>query len=173
MSGDSNPGIQPQGATNNGNLFIPNKQTMGTYVASKYGIDMRAIERWCNSLIARIASGIYASLTGPGETTTPGTLSQAGALQVTQPSGGTARIELIDNGSGGILIEGNAPGFGVQITSTDIVALTSGGSSIEILDATGDIELHLAVASSFTLNLPTSPGASGTWWNDAGTVKIV
>lgn len=43
---------QPQGATNNGNLLIPNKQTMGAYDPTKYGTDMRAIERWCNSLIA-------------------------------------------------------------------------------------------------------------------------
>lgn len=48
----SMPGIQPKGATNNGNLLIPNKQTMTTYDPLKYGTDMRAIERWCNSLIA-------------------------------------------------------------------------------------------------------------------------
>lgn len=45
-------GIQPKGATNNGNLFIPNKQQMIAYDAVKYGTDMRAIEKWCNSLIS-------------------------------------------------------------------------------------------------------------------------
>jgi hypothetical protein len=46
----SNAGIQPKGATNNGNLLIPNK-TMATFSQPEYGTDMRAIERWCNSLI--------------------------------------------------------------------------------------------------------------------------
>lgn len=48
----SRAGIQPKGATNNGNLFIPSKNTMTTYDPVKYGTDMRAIERWCNSLVA-------------------------------------------------------------------------------------------------------------------------
>jgi hypothetical protein len=47
-----NSAAQPQGATNNGNLFIPNKNGMQTYDKTKYGTDMRAIERWCNSLIS-------------------------------------------------------------------------------------------------------------------------
>lgn len=51
------PGIQPAGATNNGNLLIPNKQQMASYDAIKYGTDMRAIERWCNSLIIEIELG--------------------------------------------------------------------------------------------------------------------
>lgn len=44
-------GIQPKGATNNGNLLIPNKP-MTAFSQPQYGTDMRAIERWCNSLIA-------------------------------------------------------------------------------------------------------------------------
>lgn len=52
-----NSAIQPQGATNNGNLFIPNKSQMTTYDPTKYGTDMRAIERWCNSLLAGQSAG--------------------------------------------------------------------------------------------------------------------
>jgi hypothetical protein len=43
---------------------------------------MRAIERWCNSLIASIAAGLYKSLTGAGTTTTPGDLVQEGGFTI-------------------------------------------------------------------------------------------
>lgn len=47
---------------------------------------------------------------------------------------------------------------------------TNGGASIEKTTHTED----LVVASTVTFtNLPTSPGATGTLWNDAGTIKIV
>ena len=69
-------------------LFIPNKN-MPAFNPYRYGTDMRAIENYVNNLPAPTPGGAYASLTGPGETATPGDLVQAGGFTVndTAPDG--------------------------------------------------------------------------------------
>lgn len=107
------PGIQPAGATNNGNLLIPNKQSMDAFDSIKYGVDMRAIERWCNSLIIEIelgsiilqdqyyddsGSGLFAYVNGSGVATPGGggpldtTILTFGPMVV--PDSGKIRAEI-------------------------------------------------------------------------------
>lgn len=98
----SNPGIQPQGATNNGNLFIPNKANMKAFDSTKYGTDMRAIERWCNSLIAGggepevvIFQMEYTS-TGCGPAFVPASMGKIGSfnLTFTVPTSGQVKVKI-------------------------------------------------------------------------------
>jgi len=107
-------------------LFIPDKQKTATD-PSDLPIAFRTIERWANHITLQtgitqitsvdgsvtitnptgpttdlhVAAGggaAYASLTGPGYTTTPGDLTQAGGFTVNNPSGGSAMgIQLINN----------------------------------------------------------------------------
>ncbi len=59
-------------------LLIPRK---GSNKVDDLDTNWRAIERW-----AQKVGGFYASLTGPGETTTPGALTQEGGFTVTAGS---------------------------------------------------------------------------------------
>lgn len=67
-------------------LFIPRK-TQKPVQQPDYGVDMRAIEAWAIALVNYVDSiagggSAYASLTGPGQTVTPGALTQAGPFTV-------------------------------------------------------------------------------------------
>lgn len=66
-------------------LFIPRK-TQNPVQQPDYGVDMRAIEAWAIAVVNFVDSiaggGGYASLTGPGQTVTPGALTQNGDLTV-------------------------------------------------------------------------------------------
>jgi hypothetical protein len=135
MANDSNPGIQPKGATNNGNLLIPNK-TMANITQPGYGTDMRAIERWANSLNA--SDKLYASLTGAGQTATPGDLDQEGGLVVHSGSSSSTGIFLQDNGSHGISIR----------TFTSLIQLFSSVGSIQLQAASAGISI---IAGNLTL----------------------
>jgi hypothetical protein len=67
-----------KGTVNPAKLVIPYKDRMDEEMRTA----MLAIEQYVNNLLAP-SSGAYASLTGPGETVTPGELDQAGPLVVT------------------------------------------------------------------------------------------
>lgn len=127
-------------APNHQKLIIANKNYKG--VNDPYARDMRAIEMWANEGIVRKliagtnvtltpSSGVdagtgieisatggggttYASLTGPGETVTPGLLNQAGPFSVIDPSGGghTAAGNAIE------LLDQTSAGYGIDIAST-------------------------------------------------------
>jgi hypothetical protein len=119
--------IQP----NTNKLIIPNKNYTPTQ--QKYGQDMRTIEQWASGSVRSVVAGTnvsvddtdpqnpvvsstgsgggYASLTGPGETTTPGDLTQAGNLiigsvaspfaletEIITSLSNTTRIEISRNG---------------------------------------------------------------------------
>lgn len=79
-----------------------------------------------------LTTGGYASLTGAGQSTTPGELDQSGAFTVTTHPGDTVGIQLIDGGSGGILLETtgtgeieitDSRGNDIVITSTDVISM--------------------------------------------------
>lgn len=56
-----------------------------------------AIQRWLNGFVAALG-GLYASLTGPGETVTPGKLTQAGDFTVNAAEGGGIHLNDISSG---------------------------------------------------------------------------
>lgn len=73
--------------TNLPNLFIPQKQTSVTDPTT-LPVNWRAVERWASGIkLPSGGGGAYASLTGPGETTTPGDLHQAGGFFVDDSAG--------------------------------------------------------------------------------------
>lgn len=101
-------------------LIIPKKDSPEVKQPN-YGIDMRAIEQWANALKQAVA-GAYASLTGPGETTTPGALTQIGDFTV-EESGGLTFFALV----GGQ--------FFVQATLIDMAS--TGGVIVDDTSSTG------------------------------------
>ena len=112
-------------------LFIPRKsakKAKESVTYDDYGTDMRAIERWANAL----PPGGYASLTGPGETTTPGRLDQEGGLFIDDSAGDgidfftTAGIDLLADEE--ILIEGLPP-YGTIAISTTVGFFINAGTS--------------------------------------------
>lgn len=93
------------------NLLIPRK-TQDPVAQPNYGTDMRAIENWVsgdlmgflNDLVAFVndispSGGGYESLTGPGETTTPGALTQAGNFTIDGNAGVTGTFAVGGNAS--------------------------------------------------------------------------
>src|SRR5580692_10705281 len=73
-------------------LLIPRKGTRlpsAPVSQDDHDTNMRAIETW-----AKNVGGTYASLTGPGETTTPGALTQEGDFTV---NGGTITLNSAEN----------------------------------------------------------------------------
>jgi hypothetical protein len=124
-------------------LFIPNKQKSADD-PSVLPAAWRTLERWAAQIVTAVAAaGGYKSLTGPGQTATPGNLTQQGGFDVEAPSGGsgvTLRVNNFGpadtsamtiynaNGNGGTLIEDNGGG-GITITSTNT---GSGGFGTQI-----------------------------------------
>lgn len=119
--------------------------------------------------------GGYDSLTGAGESASPGDLTQAGGFQVISPSGtslgvalsddsssGIALVEtstggilIIDEGSGGVTVESSGSG-GIQIqdSSNGGINITevTGGTGITITDgSTGGILIHQTSTGELTL----------------------
>ena len=84
-------------------LFIARKLTPDAHKG--YADDMRAIETWANNL----STGGYASLTGPGETTTPGALTQLGDFDVTAFTGGRGKVTFTVTHADLILTGGTPP----------------------------------------------------------------
>jgi hypothetical protein len=125
------------------NLFIPRKATTGKVGQPDYGTDMRAIEKWANSIpITELVAGSnitltpsngqgstveiaasgggggggYASITGPGTSSPTGTLTQGGAWIVNN--------DITVNG-----VSGTAQ---VTIAGVALHAIAPGGTSLGI-----------------------------------------
>lgn len=161
-------------------LFIPRKADPGAPTSESYGTDMRAIETAFNALPDQESAGAYASLTGPGETTTPGDLTQLGAFGV-QTEPGDNRTIISDGAGNGIVIQSTAGGQ-IQILgsgggSVTIQSDADGNiSSAEVLTVEGDIGIIFVTQPGGFYefqNLPTSdPGISGAIWNNGGVMNI-
>lgn len=133
-------------------LLIPHKadghgRTPVTY--ETYGTDMRAIERWAQNVVMQLEAGTgitltptsgrgptvkisasssgYASLTGPGQTTTPGALTQAGGWTV---NAGTAGISENSTNTPIVLTVTNGTGATSSLTLRPVVA---GNPSIDLV----------------------------------------
>ena len=126
-----------EGSPNPTQLVTPRKDQMPSAVRAGF----LQVERVINNLKAA-ASGFYASLTGPGETTTPGQLTQAGDFVV--DSNGAIGIDLqaavgpldLSAGPGGIGIVSTG-GIGEVDTSTTGIQVTEGGSGGIIIEDSG------------------------------------
>lgn len=108
-------------------LVIPYQQP--PFTDEQIQTNLQVIQRWVNTL----SSGGYASLTGPGQTATPGELDQAGAFTVTTPVSDTTGIYLTDQGTGGIGIETASGTLGLDTTT--------GSLGFKVLGGSGDINL--------------------------------
>jgi hypothetical protein len=101
------------------------------------------------------SSGGYASLTGTGETATPGDLAQSGGLAVTIPSGDSTGFQVTDNGSGGV----------------SITTIASNGLSLSALSGAW---LYLSANSSGEVHLFKGTGTTGQILiSNAGSGNIV
>jgi hypothetical protein len=137
------------------NLFIPNK-AMTDIKQPGYGTDMRAIEQWAMDLMNNVgaiqeivgAGGVtitdpfgpvvtvtgggggtfYASLTGAGETTSPGDLTQAGGLTV---NAGGSNISL-NTGAGLINATTSAGSITLAFAGSAGIALASNIATIGV-----------------------------------------
>lgn len=118
----------------------------------------RQIELWANRQQATVSAG-YASLTGPGQTVTPGDLTQAGGFTVNS----TTSIQLNDNG-GGISINEAANSISMSMgsngSSSNVTIYTTGASS-EIRLQSGDRIRETSVNGHSIVDSSAYPGAKG------------
>ena len=107
----------------------------------------------------------YPSLTGPGESATPGALSQAGDFTVTAPPGSTVGVQLFNKGNGSVYVENDAS----AAAGVDILDLTPFGIHLIASDST-----QLAVGpGSILLRIPlASAGGIGIDCQGAGQINI-
>lgn len=121
--------------------------------------------------------GGYASLTGPGETATPGDLTQLGGLSVeVPPTSGTglslqnqAPIELViqDIGGGGLVIDEGGGTGGITI-------IDHGGGGIVIEDdGVGGIVLNTNTLSFFTNPAVSQPTVTGSRGGNAALASLL
>lgn len=153
-------------------LFIPNKN-MPAFNPYRYGTDMRAIENYVNNLAAPAPAGAYASLTGPGETATPGDLTQQGGFFVfdTVPDG----IFLFSTGGSGGQVQiaaanGAFTDFSSLVTtsaliiaqtiqgaSTMTMQMGSGGWEVDVTSLPGAIKVEDAGGGTANLGFYGHP----------------
>lgn len=144
------------------------------------------IERWSLTLTGGGGGGGYASLTGPGQTTTPGDLTQAGGFFVNdnlgsgislyQPpgaSGGGGIVIETDAASGNIDINAahtainiNAPSNTLTLNGTQVDMLSIGGTGINITDQSPS-GLSIAESGSGGITIHDS-GSGGTFIHETG-----
>lgn len=161
-------------------LFIPLKTKSDP---SSLLTNFQTIERWSGT-----QSFGYASLTGPGQTTTPGALTQNGPLTVLDATSGTT-IHL--GGPEGFYVQSNeniyewsAVGFTLSTGTPEFAAATqiqaspagmhlfSGSDGIQIANGTGGIVVQTAGAGhlSFYGAPPTPQAAHPTTLADVITI---
>ena len=136
--------------------------------------------------------GGYSSLTGAGETATPGDLAQAGGLKVNAFNTGTEGfvVDVYENGaltiqqhSGDFVLAQDTVGGLLNISSNgdiQIAASHGGGITIETAFSTADITINTPggtlVLESGNITMPflptTNPGGTGQLWNNAGVLNI-
>ena len=159
--------VTPSGSTTNfSGVGAPNpKLTVPSLdqVEEPMATILRTIVAWLNNLSAPTSSGGYASLTGPGETTTPGALTQlgpftvvdtAGAILLEEDTPGGAIVLYQSQPTGEILIDSVA---GVQIRATGRAIQIDNNSTTHPLSITSDDAIIISSAgggssgSAFTL----------------------
>lgn len=155
-------------------LLIPRKTAKAppdpvTY--QNYAVDMHAIEVWAAQLPAAFSGGttFYASLTGPGETVSPGNLTQAGGFAVVA---GGQNITLGTNATATV----DADVFNVNVTSSANVSSTAGtfnvatGGGAIINGGAGGAVLEDGAGAG--VNIDGAGNATVTTSNPGGIVTI-
>lgn len=175
-------------------LFIPNKaQHPGQ---PGYGTDMRAIETWAAELIKAIETipgggggGGYASLTGPGQTVTPGALTQAGAFTISNGTltqgGGNVSLGngwiTTTTGGGGTATMGYSVGHVSVLGSGLIEVWTQGpGQLIHIFttgsggagSTSGDILIDASAGTVTIIANPSIPYTKLAFFGATGSTRI-
>lgn len=141
-------------------LFIPNKN-MPAFSPYRYGTDMRAIENYVNNLAAPTPGAGYASLTGAGETVTPGDLTQAGGFTIndTAPDG----IFLFSTGGSG----GQIQMFAANGAFTDLSSIVTTSALIILQQVTGASTMNMQMGSGLWA-AGTGSAANGVEVEDLG-----
>lgn len=142
-------------AGTNKKLIITNKNST-KMPQPEYGTDMRTIEQYA-------APGTYASLTGAGETQSPGQLTQVGGFVVLDETGEGIALYSLD---GGIVID-NIVGSGVANITLD----TSGNIEMGGSAPTGS-EPSIVIASDGSLTLQGSQGSGITFSSGSAVTPI-
>lgn len=176
-------------------LFIPRK-TQNPVQQPDYGTDMRAIETWAKNVIVQLTAGSgitltpsggvgpvveiaasgggfvpYASLTGPGETVTPGALTQTGNFTVDGNSTVNGDFGVSDSpsvftvtsasGISGTVTGASTSAAAVVNTTTSEISCAGGGFTTSVICETNGTNVYVFVASanSFLGFFGLSPGA--------------
>jgi len=115
-----------------------------------------AIVNWCNALVAPStgAAAFYASLTGAGETATPGDLTQQGGFTVNDNKS-AAGIVLQDTGTS------SSPGITVEATGNGNINITASGGDIIEKALSANIELYALDASVVATNIQLETPVGG------------
>jgi hypothetical protein len=119
--------------------------------------------------------GGYASLTGPGQTATPGDLTQAGGLEVDAPAGSAVSlnsVEFIENISAkGFYVTDNSIGVkarGVHINSTGDLGIVLSDGGVASLTHKG-IFLNEAGDGNILLSTAATTGPNGIELSNSGS----
>ncbi len=114
--------------------------------------------------------GGYASLTGAGQTVTPGDLAQAGGFSVVAPVGDTVGISLVDNsGVAGVLLEA-ANGGGMQINNSGGGGMIVNSDGGIIVNETGGGGIDFSTGGGITL--AGNAGGVGLIASSSGTIQL-
>lgn len=139
------------------NLWVQNTNTTAVNILVLQGIV--PVDRYYPG--GNPVSG-YASLTGPGETVTPGDLTQLGGFTITSSS--AMGINLTDNGAGGIQIT-ETGSFGIYLVSSSGIQLND-SYGIQ-LNETGGSGI-LVTANGSSIGIAANAGGSIALTSDGG-----
>lgn len=92
-----------------------------------------------------------------------------GGINLTETGGGG--VILTENGDGGIRLVDSGAG-GIDLTTGASILIENGGDGGTLIRDFGAGGLGLVGTSGIFLNLPTSPGATGSLWNNGGVVTV-
>lgn len=145
-------------------LFIASKVAAGK-VSDAVLRSFQEIERWSTTI-----SGFYASLTGPGETSTPGDLQQLGGF--TAIDFGSTGFSFIQNGTGNIDILSAGSG-NVSVGTSGTGFLTIGGSDGTDISNTGPNTFGMQINDDSTAGMQITEIGSGGIVVDGGTSGLM
>lgn len=177
-------------APNQNKLIIPGKNSVGANPG--YATDMRTIEQWANVGIIRSlkagtnvtidnpdgptptinasgGGGGYASLTGPGESATPGDLTQMGGFLAQFGLGHafevvSAGAEVFSIGSNNAIVLGQLTDPSITLSNLEMVLDDAAGDTITLQHGVGatitGISVRIQSAVGTTINVNSSGGAS-------------
>lgn len=167
-------------------LLIPHK-VQKPVDQPAYGDDMRAIESWALQVIDYVnsipTSGGYASLTGPGQTSSPGALTQNGNLTVTGAltvnastnnvavNTSTGNIDLTASSTGTVALGNSSGGANVTVSSTQVSF--TGSASGSVSQTLNNSELSQTVEGT-DQNMEVVVGGAGTttvFWSCGGSTS--